>query len=56
MECSHCKKKFSSMIIDSHEDKCADELSMSAKKRLMGIPDTKVSSHRNTLISKVDSD
>ena len=56
MECSHCKKRFSSTVIDGHEYKCAEELSLSAKKRMMGIPETKGSSHRNTLISKVDSD
>ena len=56
MECSHCKKKFSSTVIDKHEYKCAEELSLSAKKKLMGIPETKVTSFSNTKIAKVDSD
>ena len=56
MECSHCKRHFSSTVIDKHEYKCAEELSLSAKKKLMGIPETKASSYRNTNIAKVDSD
>ena len=56
MECSHCKKRFSSTIIDAHEYKCEEELSASAKKKLMGIPETKGSTHQHSVIRKVDSD
>ena len=56
MECSHCGKRFSSTLIDDHEHKCAEDLSASATKKLMGIPETKGSTHKNALIHKVDSD
>ena len=44
----------SSTIIDEHERICSDELSMSAKKRMMGMLETKVTSERNAVISKVE--
>ena len=56
MECSHCRKRFSSTLIDDHEYKCAEDLSASATKKMMGIPETKGSTHKNALIHKVDSD
>ena len=54
MECQYCKKMISSTIIDEHERQCSDELSMSAKKRMMGMLETKVTSERNAVISKVE--
>ena len=45
MECSHCKKRFSSTVIDDHEYRCAEDLSASASKQMQGIPETKASTH-----------
>ena len=44
LECRYCKKSISSTIIDEHEYKCSEDLSMSAKKKIMGMPETKVTS------------
>ena len=55
VECHYCKKKISSTIIDEHEYKCSEDLSMSAKKKIMGMLETKVTSEKNAVISKVES-